>query len=62
MVAAAEKSALKKQLEDKAKKVAAGDAPRSEMDAIRRRSRRSRSRMSHPQALHNQRRHHREAG
>ena len=35
MVAAAEKSALKKQLEDKAKKVAAGDAPRSEMDAIR---------------------------
>jgi hypothetical protein len=34
MVAAAEKSALKKQLEDKAKKVAAGDAPRSEMDAI----------------------------
>ena len=48
MVAAAEKSALKKQLEDKAKKVAAGDAPRSEMDAIRRRSRRPRSRMSPP--------------
>jgi hypothetical protein len=35
MVAAAEHTALRKQLEDKAKKVAAGDAPRSEMDAIK---------------------------
>jgi Protein of unknown function (DUF3987) len=35
MVAAAEKAALKKQLEDKAKQVAAGGTPRSEMDAIR---------------------------
>ena len=37
MIAAAEKHALKKQLEDKAKKVASGEAPRSEMDAIRER-------------------------
>src|SRR5215217_2435036 len=37
MVATAEKHALKKQLEDKAKKVASGGASRSEMDAIRER-------------------------
>ncbi len=37
MVSAAEKNALKKQLEEKAKKVAASGAPRSEMDAVRER-------------------------
>src|SRR5215218_6364738 len=35
MVAAAEKYVLKKQLEDKAKKVAAGGVPRKELDTIR---------------------------
>ena len=35
MVAAAEKGAFKKELEDKAKKVASGNVPRDEMDAVR---------------------------
>ena len=35
MVAAAEKGAFKKELEDKAKKVASGNVPRGEMDAVR---------------------------
>src|SRR5215203_2872870 len=35
MVAAAEKGAFKKELEDKAKKVASGNMPRDEMDAVR---------------------------
>ena len=35
MVAAAEKGAFKKELEDKARKVASGNVPRDEMDAIR---------------------------